>query len=394
MIKRKKIILPLGVLLVASLAAFVVMATAPEIERKSTATELPALRVTNAMPKDIRLKIRSQGTVIPRTESTLVPEVSGPVVWISPALASGGFFEPGEPLLRIDARDYQTAVAQARAEVARAEGESEHAASELRRQEGLAREKATSSSQLSAAKRAARVSSAILEAAWATLYRSERDLERCELRAPFKGRVREENVDIGQFVSRGSPIATLYSTDFAEIRLPVADQQLAFIELERLDAENETRPKVILKANFAGREQSWEGEIVRTEGEIDSRSRMLHIVARVEDPYETQRKNTDGLELSPPLAVGLFVQAEIEGALAKNILTLPRAAIRDGNQIIVVDELDRIHLRNVDILRIDQEDVLLRVPIEDGERVGTSSLQWAVDGMQVIPISEAEKSRT
>jgi RND family efflux transporter MFP subunit len=391
---RKRILLPIAVIFMACLLAFVVLATAPEVKRGVPETLLPALRVMTPNPEDILLKIRSQGTVMPRTESTLVPEVSGPVIWVSPSLASGGFFETDDPLVRIDARDYQTAVARARAEVARAEGESEHASSELKRQAGLARQKATSSSHLSAATRAARVASANLEAAWADLYQAERNLERCVLRAPFKGRVRDENVDIGQFISRGAPIATLYATDFAEIRLPLADDQLAFLDLGRLESDPESGPPVILRARFAGETQTWEGKIVRTEGEIDARSRMIHVVARVEDPYGTNiaEGNTDPSD--PPLAVGLFVQADITGNLAEQVLVVPRSAIRDGGRILIVDDEDRLHLREVEILRIDQEDVILRAPIHAGERIGTSSLQWIVEGMQVLPIASKERTRT
>lgn len=390
---RKKLMLPVLVILVACLVAFVVLATAPEVKRGTPEALLPAVRVMQAIPQDVQLQIRSQGTVMPRTESTLVPEVSGPVIWVSPALASGGFFEADEPLIRIDARDYQTAVARARAEVARAEGESEHASSELKRQEGLARKNATSSSHLSGANRAARVASANLEAAWAALYQAERNLERCVLRAPFKGRVRDENVDIGQFISRGMPVATLYATDFAEIRLPLADEELAFLDLHRLEANPESGPGVTLRARFAGETQSWQGQIVRTEGEIDSRSRMIHAVARVEDPYG---RNADGAPAGAdsPLAVGLFVQADIAGYVAEQVLVLPRSAMRDGEKIVVIDDEDKLHLRDVEVIRVEQEDVILRTPLHDGERIGTSSMQWVVDGMKVIPVEETAGARS
>lgn len=390
--KSRKLWVPVGVILIASLIALVVLATAPDIKRGAPNSLLPAIRVTEATPQDVQLKVQSQGTVMPRTESTLVPEVSGPVIWVSPALASGGFFEADEPLLRIDARDYQTAVARARAEVARTEGESEHASSELKRQEGLARQSATSPSHLSAAKRAARVASANLEAAWAALYQKERDLERCVLRAPYKGRVRDESVDIGQFISRGAPVATLYATDFAEIRLPLADDQLAFLDLSALESDPSSGPEVVLNAKFAGKDQSWRGQIVRTEGEIDSRSRMIHVVARVEDPYATPLEVSPG-RVTSPLAVGLFVQAEIEGNLVEDVLVVPRSAIRDGQSLVVIDDQDRLHLREIEIIRIDREDVLLRARIHAGERIGTSSLQWVVENMQVVPIDDDGETR-
>jgi RND family efflux transporter MFP subunit len=379
--------------------------------------------------------VRSQGTVAPRTESDLVPEVSGRVTWVSPALVSGGFFSEGEPLLRIDPRDYEAALARAHADVARAEGEAEHAQAELRRQLGLARSKANSPSQLSNARRAERVASATLEAARVSLDQAQRDLARTEIVAPFDGRVREEQVDVGQFVSRGVRVATVYATDFAEIRLPLADRQLAYLDLPGLrgatTAGGVTGPEVRLRANFAGVEHTWVGRVVRTEGEIDPRSRMVHVVARVEDPYGMEATGADegppaepvgtppgpaasgaahegaprpaaerpaaaapGHDDFAPLAVGLFVHAEIAGEVAKDVIVVPRSTIRDGDRILVVDADDRLRHRPVDVLRIDRDEVLIRTDIAPGERIVVSPIQVVVEGMPVRPISTEEGPRS
>ncbi len=420
----KKILIPLGVLALAGFGAFVLLATAPEVESVANERLLPIVRTVSVQPGDVVMTVRSQGTVAPRTESDLVPEVSGRVEWVSPALVSGGFFAEDEPLLRVDRRDYDAALASARADVARAEGESRHAAAELKRQEGLARQQATSSSQLSNARRAARVARASLEAAEVGLEVAERDLERTEILAPYAGRVRSEQVDVGQFVTRGAPIAKLYAIDHAEIRLPLADKQLAYLDLPGIrtgarpdDAEG---PVVVLRAQFAGEERTWRGRVVRTEGEIDAQSRMVHVVARVADPYgvgtsspqpvpdeveaggpgaldEAGRTTAvdalpDAVEPAPqdaapafPLAVGLFVKAEIEGRVAHDVLVVPRAAVRDGERLLVVDGESRLRERDGEILRIDRDQVLVRAKLEPGDRVVVSPLQIVVDGMQVRP---------
>lgn len=394
---RKQIALPLAVLAVAGFFAFVLLATAPEVESVAPEEVLPIVRTIDARPGDVRMRVRSQGTVAPRTESELVPEVSGPVVWVSPSLVSGGFFAQGDPLLRIDDRDYVAALARARADVERAEGEAEHAASELERQQGLARSNANSPSQLSNARRARRVADAALEAARVSLDQAQRDVARTEIRAPYDGRVREERVDVGQFVSRGAPIATLYATDFAEIRLPLADRQLAYLELPgvRGAIAEGAGPRVRLRANFAGSEQVWDGRIVRTEGEIDARSRMVHVIARVEDPYGTREVAQGGSEggsegASAPLAVGMFVRAEIDGQVAKNVLVVPREAMRDDDRLLVVDDADRLHHRKVDVLRIDREEVLVRAELGPNERIVVSPIQVVVEGMPVQPIPSGE----
>jgi len=417
----RKILLPFAVIAFSGLAAVLLLATAPEVESVAPEESLPIVRTMQARPGDVRMQVRSQGTVAPRTESELVPEVSGPVTWMSPVLVSGGFFSVGEPLLRIDARDYAAALARARADVARAEGEAEHAAAELRRQQGLARSKANSPSQLSNARRGRRVADASLEAARVSLDQAERDLARTQILAPFDGRVRDERVDVGQFVSRGAPIATLYATDFVEIRLPLADRQLAYLDLpDARDASSQQAgPRVRLRAHFAGTEQVWTGQVVRTEGEIDARSRMVHVIARVEDPYGTSTETSAGegadtgaadvaakapaaIDSAPaagaretagarvPLAVGMFVRAEIDGRIAHDVLVVPRAAMRDASQLLIVDDENTLHRRSVEVLRIDRDDVLVRAELAPHERIVVSPIQVVVEGMKVRTISADE----
>ncbi|MDE0884306.1 MAG: efflux RND transporter periplasmic adaptor subunit [Myxococcota bacterium] len=396
----QRVALPTAILVLAGLGGLGLIVTAPKIESVVPEKVYPPVRVMEVSSSDIPMWVRSQGTVVPRTESDLVPEVSGPVVWVSPSLVSGGFFNEGDVLFRIDARDYEASVARARAEIARAEGEDEHARAELRRQQGLAKSKATSPSHLSNARRASRVTGAALDSARIALEQAQRDLGRTAISAPFQGRVREEHIDMGQFVGRGAPVAKLYATDFAEIRLPIADRQLAFLDLPnfRSGAQLDEGPTVILRTNFAGREHQWVGSIVRTEGEIDARSRMVHVVARVEDPYGAKAalEAPAGSEIDtrPPLAVGLFVRAEIAGPPAQNAIALPRSAIRNNQQVLVVDEGNRLFQREVEIIRIDHEEVLVRIALAEGERICTSPIQIVIDGMQVQPITEGMGHRS
>ena len=387
MTARLKWAAPLGVLLVAFAGAGVLIATAPIPDTLPPSERLTAVRVIDARPQALTLRVRSQGTVAPRTESELIPEVSGQVIWISPILVSGGFFEAGDPLLRIAALDYEAGVARARANLARAQGEFEHAAQNLERYQRLSKRDISSISQLDDARRAHRIAGAILEEARVSLAQAERDLERTLIRAPFTGRVREERVDPGQFVTRGAKIATVYATDFVEVRLPIPDAELAYLDLPLWRGETAAAegPPVSIQARFAGAEHEWLGRIVRTEGEIDPKSRMVHVVARVENPYvETETGR-------PPLAVGLFVRAEIAGTEVSEVRVVPRVALRDGRQLMVVDADDRLHLREVEIVRIDGEDVLIRTQLAAGDRVCVTPLQAVVDGMLVRVVDESAR---
>lgn len=385
--KSPKLLLPVLVLATALVAAVIMVAARPRVEARAPEVTAPLVRVIEAVPRDVRLAVRTQGTVVPRTESTLVPEVGGRVLWVSPALASGGFFTAGEPLVRLDPTDYQLRVRRAEAVLATARSQAALAAKNRDRSRELAREALVPEAGREDAEHAAAASAASVQEAEAALAQAKRDLERTTLAAPYDGRVRDEQVDVGQFVERGSPLATLYAVDYAEVRLPVPDADLAFLDLS-LDHRGETPrtagPEVVLEARFAGAEHRWDARIVRTEGEIDPKSRMVHAVARVEDPY----RRSHG-EKRPPLAVGMFVEAEILGREVEDAFVLPRAALRGTSRILVVDAEDRLRERDVTVLRASGDEIVVTAGLEAGDRVCISPLEAAVDGMRVRAVTEA-----
>lgn len=377
--------LPVIVLVIALASAYALVITKPVPEQLETPESTTAIRVLTVNPGRLQLYVHSQGSVVPRTQSELIPEVSGRVQWISPSLVTGGYFKEGEVLLQIDDRDYRSKVDRSKATIKRTRAEDEHARFELKRLQQLVKNKLTSQSQLESALRTRRIAEAALQDSEIALVQTQRDLWRTELRAPFTGLVRNEKVDLGQFVSRGQSIASLYASDFVEVRLPIADKQLAYLDLPLGhwgEFAEEDSPSVILSAFYGGKYYQWQGRLVRTEAEIDMKSRMINVIARVDSS-----QNLD----QPPLPIGLFVKAEIEGRWVDNIVTLPRAAMRNGNQVLVVDNESRLRFRDVELFRFDQDEVLIKAGLKPGELVNISPIQTVVDGMKVQPVRQDRK---
>ena len=377
--------LPFAILIGCALVAALILAFRKRVEPAAPATSAPLVRAHRAVPRDVRFVVHANGTVVPRTESNLIPQVSGEVVWVSPAMAAGGFFGAREPLLRIDRADYEANVEGTRAALARAESEYRRAAKERDRQTRLADRSVASEARIDDAENAFLVAAAAQREADANLERALRDLDRTEIRAPYDGRVRKKSVDLGQFAARGTPVGRIYAVDFAEVRLPIPDRELSYLDLpltyrSQQPAAAPSGPEVLLRAEFAGRRHTWKGRIVRTEGELDPRSRMLHVVARVEDPYG---KAAGGEDARPPLAVGLFVEAEIAGLEIPGAFALPRTALRSGNRIFIVDDEDRLRFVDVEVLRVERERVVIGRGLSGGERVCISPLRAAVEGMRV-----------
>ena len=399
---KRVLFVPLAILGVGVAVVMLLIATRPKAVPSAIEVIAPLIRVQTLSPIEWQLFVDAQGTVKPRTESELKAQVPGGVVWVADALVPGGFFEAGDPLMRLNSADYEADLESARALLARTQSEAGRARKELRRQRSLADRSVASQARIDDSETAAHVAESSLREARARLGRAERDLGRTEIYAPYSGRVRSESVDPGQFVSRGEALAKIYAVDYAEVRLPIPDRELRYLDvpLGYRDSPKHRRPRVkevysiddlseavpepvygprvVLRAEFAGENHTWEGQIVRTEGEIDPKSRMVTVVARIEDPYG--RKDDEG---RPPLSVGLFVEVEISGRVIPNAMVLPRSALHEGERVLVLDSEDRLYYRLVDVLRTERELVIIEGGLEAGERVAVSPLPDAIDGMLV-----------
>jgi len=368
----------------------------------------PLVEVIKAPPQKIKVIVDGQGTVRPDAQINLVPQVSGKIISRSDSFKSGGSFSKGDTLCRIDPRDYLLAVRQANAEVAQSQyrydvskQESDLAQKEWQRIHG----KTIKPSELVLQLPQLRASKAALTAAEARLEGAKLKLERTTLRAPFKGRVRNVQADVGQYINVGQPIAQLYSIERAEIVVPIPDKDLAWFTLplpldisESNDASrksisnikekkqniplhyDEQGAEALVEGIFAGRHSVWSGRVTRTEGEIDPQSRMARIVVEVDNPYGNI---IDG---GPPLMVGMFVNVKIAGRYLDNVRVIPRSAIRKSSQeslIWICDTSNRLRFRPVELIRRMQDEMLVHVEMNPNERIIVSQLSGATDGMSV-----------
>ena len=379
--KARKILLPVLALVIGAAGAVAIVKAKPETPRVQPPEIVPVVETTTARAGEHRFVVETQGTVEARTSSALVAEVGGSVVRIRDDFVSGGFFEEGETLVWLDDRDYRAAFAQTEAQVAQARLALEREREEARvaREEWERFDREGDPSPLVLREPQLAQARANLAAAEAQLDRARRDLQRTQLRAPYTGRIRAKNVDVGDFLQPGAAAAAIYAVDYAEIRLPLFDQDLAFLDLplgrRGVDLDG-SGPRAIVRGRFAGEDHEWEGTVHRTEGEIDPRTRLVHVVVRVADPYGEAAD--DGV----PLAVGMYVDVAIEGRTADDVVVLPRKALRNGDRLAVVVD-GTLSLRTPRILRATADRIVVADGVRDGEAVVLTRLDTMVDGMDV-----------
>ncbi|MEM7383314.1 MAG: efflux RND transporter periplasmic adaptor subunit [Verrucomicrobiota bacterium] len=337
--------------------------------------------------QDFQTVVRTQGVVRAYNEAGMTAQVAGKVVRISPSLEDGAFFEAGEVLLELDDADFATALAGAEAQLARATAalaQEETRGKQARLNwEDLGYEEEPNELVLRLPQ--LREAKANVKAAAASLDQAERDLARTQVRAPFAGRVLERTVALGQSVSRGTALATVFQTDFVEVRLPVAARELPFLSLP--ESRTEAPVSVLLRdALYAESEKEWTAQIIGTEGALDMDSRELFAIARVNDPFN--RKGTPEPD-AQPLRIGQPVIGGIDGKKLKDVMVIPRAAVRQVNRIYLVDPAElTLERRTIEWVWSDEEHLIVRdETIPDGAWLATSRLVYAPDAarVEIIP---------
>ena len=388
-----RILIPVLILLLGGLAALQLSKSvetpkpshAPDQKLKSEVTELHRT--------DYPLILNSQGVVRAHYETTLTPTVSGTITRIHPGFEDGAFFEENEILIELDAADFTAEEASASSRLARAEAAlaQEEARKKQARMnwEDLGYEEEPSELVLRVPQ--LKEARANVDAAHAELDQAERDLRRTKVRAPFAGRVRNRSVGLGQAVGASTALGEIFATDFAEIRLPLTPEQLAFITLPN-DPEDPEVPVTLIDAlgTSSGVEpDTWQARIVRSEGTLDESSRELFVIARIDDPFGRKTGK-------PPLRVGQPVRASIEGLVLKDVFVIPRQALRGVNVVYLVDRDEPAIARTrIEPIWSSADILIVREGLKEGQWLSTTRLPYAPNGAPIEVIqtpSSAAKS--
>lgn len=377
---NRKSLLPLVIVLVGVVLAAALILNPNQVSEMPPARVPPKVSVIHPSLIDEPLIIDSQGTVEPAHRISLAAEVAGRISSISERFQRGGAFEQDELLFTIDDTDARLSLQRANANEQQAEIDLKLRQADLKRANDLRAQNLISAQSFEQAQLQLARAEATQQASLVARKEAQLSLARTQVKAPFRGRIESESLDAGQFINRGERIAELIALDAYEVRLPIARDQLAYLDLPfstRGIIPKEQRPKVTLSGEFAGQEWIREAELVRTEAQIDAATRQIFAVASL----QIDSDNPDTL-----FPLGLFVKAEIEGVFPQQAYRLPRSSLAPGNRILTVDENNQLWLKSVDILRLEHDEVVIQGGLTPQSLVCLSAGRTVVDGMHVEPI--------
>ena len=370
-----KIAIPCLVLWGALIARNAIHNNQPEPFSRPSQARAQAVDATRLTATEYPVLIRSQGTVTATVRNTLVAEVTGTVTELAAGFVVGGRFQKGEVLVQFDQRDYEIALTRATANLAEANAR-------VQEQQALAKQaeddwkslgRRGQPSDLNLRKPQLAAARASLAAARAEVTRAELDLDRTQIIAPYDGRVLARGIDTGQFVSRGGALGQVHAIDSVDIRLPLTNRQLTYLELPTAGSTDESLPNIELSARVGGVDQVWAGKLIRAEG-VDAETQQLNVIARVDKPYA---------DAAAPLRVGQYVQAVISGRVLENVFVVPRSAVREEREVLVVDQNKQLFRRDVTVGWSDESVAAITEGLSDDEVLVLTPLSTVTDGTPV-----------
>jgi len=391
-----KKLLPFLIILASIGVAIMLRAGRPDAEQNEPQQLSVVVDAMTVNVQDAYISVSSQGTVAPRTQTNLVSEVAGRVVEVSPSFVAGGFFNEGDVLIKLDDQNYRAAVSRAQASVAAAKSllEQEKGQADVAQREwdrmSAEQQSRIRAKELYLRKPQLQEAVARLESAQADLDQAVSDLNKTTIIAPYDGLVSSKNTDIGQYVTTGASIAETFAVDYAEVRLPIPETKIAFLDLpshtDNLSAADsmENAPEVDLVSRIGNQDYHWTGKLSRTEGVLDTRTRVLFSVVQIADPYNLDSQNSRNSEWNDePLRIGTYVNATIRGRMLEDVIVLPRYTLQANNVIWTADAEGRLRPKTVEVLTINGDDVYISAGLDNGDRVILTRLENPLNGSPV-----------
>jgi RND family efflux transporter MFP subunit len=385
-----KIILPIIILAVGIIVMRLLILNRPVPQRQTRMNPGALVNVIKADRQDRQVEIFGTGTVQPEQEVTITLQVNGVINEVAPGFTAGAFFRKGELLFAVESIDYELAIERAKASLIRAENEItiiESKATVARHEwERLKLENQKEPNPLIVYEPQYEDAKANRDAALASLKQAELDLQRTRIPAPFNCLVRSEEVGEGKYVRTGNNVATVASVDGAEIVVPLPLDDLRWLSIPRQGNSGKSSTATI-RLEVGGNQYQWQGQLVRSLGEVDMKSRMAQVVVRVVDPYGLQAVgSTQKLNLE----LGMFVEVVFQGDILTDVVAIPRAALRENSTVWIMDSDQKLRIVPVEIIRQQKDTVLIGSGLEKGDLIILTTLSGVVDGMKLRSAKEGE----
>ncbi len=385
-------------------------------EKKEIVNTPPSVKVIVANPVSKVMTVEAYGTIKPRKLVRIAVEVPGRIDYIHPSFIEGGMIDKGELLVRIDQRSYkldsqarQVRIRQAKTEIESLKQDIENlkgdielsrsslnlAKKELARVTALTNNQFASKNNLDKVEQQylqARISlqninnrlsltgtlmeqkNAALDMARVDSKKADLALEKTEIRCEFYGFVLNKYAEVGEYVNPGQVLGLIYQKDSLDVDVSIPLEKMKWIE--SFFDNGKTPDAKVMVANFDSMSPFvWDAKVARVKAKIDEKTRTLPMTLEILNP-DVKMENI--FDLKP----GTFIKCSIVGERYENIFVLPRYLLKRDNILFTISD-NHLKMKKVNVLRKFEEEVYIDQGLNPGDRVISSPLPGALEGMEL-----------
>jgi RND family efflux transporter MFP subunit len=387
----KQLILIIALIAGAMALGSYLIKTKPEPRKRVRQPTIPVVEIISPQLQTYTQRIRSSGSVETNQSTNIISEVSGKVISIDPAFQEGNYFARDQQLLSVDNTNYKNAIIIASAEISQRELEikTEQNLANLAVREARILGNNRTLGEMASRRPQITAALANLEASRVRLQQARDDLNKTRIRTPYQGRVMTRDVNIGQYITPGTKLGEVYSTDYVEVRLPLSLSEYEQLKLpenysnQKLDSNK--LPEVTFSADFGEKSYTWKGRLSRVSASMDERTRQISVIARIDDPF---KKSSNG---SPPVKIGQFLQAEIIGSKLNNVYIIPTSSTRQNREVMLYDE-GNVRISPITVLATENDKLIVQADsIPANAKLIVTPMPSAKNGMTVRIAGEPTK---
>lgn len=378
-----RIVLPCVLVYCAVILFGLIINSSPKQKRKPRGERKVYVETRTIKRQDKAVCVHATGKVVPVEEVALMARVSGEVVKLNPAFEPGEIIKKGEAIVHIDPADYLLAVKQAESALVEADynykvelGHQEVARYDwnlLDNKEDISElEK-----ELTLRKPHLERVKASVESAKTALEQAKLNLSRTSISLPFDALVLNRNVSVGSQVNTQVDLGALVDASLFRVEVTLPVDRLRWIDFPSADkpgSDVDIRASGGLSAN-----SGWKGVVSKLVPEIEEQGRMAQVLIDVNNPMAGDL----------PLLLNSFVSVSIVSRKLKDVFVIPTVAVHNGDIVYTVNGDSRISFCSIKPLWRDQEWVLTRTGLDDGQTLITTDVPSAVPNMKVVKVQES-----
>tara|TARA_B100000446_G_scaffold66954_2_gene63524 strand:- start:2135 stop:3289 length:1155 start_codon:yes stop_codon:yes gene_type:complete len=374
--KLMKFVLPAAILVGGYLVMKGIEVSAADVKADAPIDTRPTVTVLSLTPETIAVTLSSYGEVNPLESTNLAAQVAGEVESWNPNFVAGGIVRRGDVLFTIEKDAYEAALLLAEANLSSAKAQliQEEAQAEVARLEAKTMPDARVT-DLYLRKPQVMSAQAAVKSAEAQLKIAARDLDNCEVRAPYDALIVSRDISKGDYVTQGMKTAVINNVEFAEVTFPVAGFDRQFVGADIIGSPATLELDAPLKTHITA-------TIHRDTGIIDSTTRMTHFVARIDDPYALNGDKT-------VVKFGSYGTVVFKGKALENVYRIPQTLIT-SRKIWTLDEDNNLVAQPVEVIREDGTDFLIRGNF-NAKSVVMSLPEYPQEGMPVKVIASNDQ---